>query len=236
MVCTGLLWWGDPPLAASPWDFIKSFNMYDCVALVASQPDLRFRMFSDDPENEYDAGTAVHTLYGQSEPLQGVRRPRELKQLITSAALAGLSSSPEPYPILIFTDPGQDLDDELAMVVLRSLAERRYVRPIGLVANLQPSDARARLLKGTLKVLGLPNVPVAVGTDGGRADYTDTFSATGGDYMSTDQEVESDYLEMCQRVLLNEADHSVLVLCISSLTDACQLLSTPGGALRTKGT
>ena len=31
---------------------------------------------------------------------------------------------------------------------------------------------------------------------------------------------------MCQRVLLNEADHSVLVLCISSLTDACQLLST----------
>ena len=132
-----------PPLAASPWDFIKSFNMYDCVALVASQPDLRFRMFSDDPENEYDAGTAVHTLYGQSEPLQGVRRPRELKQLITSAALAGLSSSPEPYPILIFTDPGQDLDDELAMVVLRSLAERRYVRPIGLVASLQPSDARA---------------------------------------------------------------------------------------------
>ena len=48
--------------------------MYDCVALVASQPDLRFRMFSDDPENEYDAGTAVHTLYGQSEPLQGVKR------------------------------------------------------------------------------------------------------------------------------------------------------------------
>ena len=95
-----------PPLDASPWEFIVSFNMYDCVALIAAIPSLRYRLFSDDAEHEYDAGTAINTIFGQSEALSGVRRPKELRQLIHAASLAGLSSTPEPYPMLIFTGDG----------------------------------------------------------------------------------------------------------------------------------
>jgi len=208
-----------PPLGATPWEYIASFNMYDCVAVCASVPQLRYRLFADEPEHEYDAGVAIHVLFGQSEALAGVRRPKELMRLIHSASLAGVSSLPDPYPMIVFTDPGQDLDDELAMIMLRSLVAQRFVRPIGLVANLHPSDARARLLKGQMRVLGLPDVPVAVGTDGGRTDHVDTFSSTAP-YIASETEVESDANAMLRRVLKAEADATVLCVCISSLTDA----------------
>jgi hypothetical protein len=44
---------------------------------------------------------------------------------------------------------------------------------IGVVANMHPALERARLAKGTLKALGLPDVPVAVGTDGGCTVHDD---------------------------------------------------------------
>lgn len=42
--------------------------------------------------------------------------------------------------------------------------------------------------------------------------------------MASDDEVEHDYIAMCKRVLEREADHAVLILCISSLKDVWGLL------------
>ncbi len=209
-----------PPPGASAWDWIVSFNMYDCMAITAAIPELRYRLWSHDAEHEYDAGVAIHSVFGQSEHLAGVRHARELRQLILSASLAGISSRVAPQPMVIFTDPGQDLDDELAMIVLRSLVARGYVRPIGLVANLQPAAGRALLLKGTLATLGLADVPVAIGTDGGRSDHVDNFSSTASSYLAAEADVEPDAEAMLRRVLEAEDDASVLCLCISSLKDA----------------
>ena len=74
---------------------------------------------------------------------------------------ASVSTGSPRLPHTLLADPGQDLDDELAIILLRSLTAKKFVRPIGLVANLQPANARARLLKGTMRRLGLPDVPVA---------------------------------------------------------------------------
>ena len=55
---------------------------------------------------------------------------------------------------------------------------------IGLVANMHPAAARAELCKGMLRLLGLPNVRVAAGTDGGCTDHNDKFRASAKAYMA----------------------------------------------------
>ena len=209
---------------ASPWECVTAFNLYDAVALAASVPELRYKFFSDDAEYDYDCGTAVHSIYGQREATSGVRHPTQLTNLITSAALAGVSSRPEPYPMIIFTDPGQDLDDELTLTLLASLVTRRFVRVLAVVCNLGPALPRARLAKGMLTRLGLGDIPVAAGTDGGRSDHKDGFSESASSYLAGEDELEPSADKLLTRVLSAEADQSVLVLCISSLSDAWRLV------------
>ena len=72
-------------------------------------------------------------------------------------------------PLVLVCDPGQDLDDEMMLIMARHLDARGLVDLRGVVANLAPSFARARLARGTLDLLGLHRVPVGIGTDGGDA-------------------------------------------------------------------
>merc|ERR1740117_577733 len=57
--------------------------------------------------------------------------------------------------IFVVTDPGQDLDDEMAFVVMRQLEEEGLVHLVGAVCTLAPAFERARLLRGTLDLLGM---------------------------------------------------------------------------------
>ena len=116
--------------------------MYDSVTIVAAVPELRDRFFSSSVQFEYDCGTASHVIYGHSASWHGVVQPRDLCQLLEDVSLSAISINPKPYPLVIFTDPGVDLDDELVLISLRSLVERQLVRPIGVVCNLHPSLVR----------------------------------------------------------------------------------------------
>jgi len=199
--------------------------MYDAVTIISAVPVLRDRIFSQDEKHEHHCTNGrTHLVYGQSESLSGIGDSSKLRSLLHDASLAGLSISPEPYPIVIFTDPGQDLDDELALILLASLVERRYVRPLAIVANLHPSRERARLAKGTLNELGLGHVPVGVGSDGGCTAHKDSFSETAFAYLGDEGDIEPDAEAMLCRVLMDEEPKSVLFLCISSLTDAASFL------------
>ena len=53
-------------------------------------------------------------------------------------------------PIIIVTDAGRSLEDELTLVLLRAFAEQGLVQPQAVVANVSPALARARLTRGTL--------------------------------------------------------------------------------------
>jgi len=199
--------------------------MYDAVTLVSAVPVLRERLYSSDDKHKYDCSNCrTNLVYGQCSDMSGILDPEKLGRLLRDASLAGLSFAPEPYPIVIFTDPGQDLDDELALVLLSSLAERGFVRAIGLVANLHPSVARARLAKGTLKQLGLGQIPVAAGSDGGCTMLKDEFSDSAFAYVAGEDEIEMDAESMLRRVLMDEEQHSVIFLCLSSLTDAARFV------------
>lgn len=74
----------------------------------------------------------------------------------------------------------------MAMILMRSLQDNGFVDCKGAVANLAPSRARARLVRGTLNVLGLGEVPVATGTDGGFTKYSASFEQTSRDYIASD--------------------------------------------------
>ena len=74
------------------------------------------------------------------------------------------------------------------MILIRSLQNNGLVDCKGAVANLAPSRARARLIRGTLNELGLGKVPVATGTDGGFTQYTASFEDTAKNYIAADDE------------------------------------------------
>lgn len=79
--------------------------------------------------------------------------------------------------VLVLMDPGQDLDDEMFLVLLNALHERGLVECIGCITTLEPARMRAQLARGTLDVLGLLHVPVGAGSDGGAKGSTEQMES-----------------------------------------------------------
>jgi len=81
---------------------------------------------------------------------------------------AKLSRFNQPKKLVVITDIGADLDDEWSMMVYAALQRAGLIELVCVVANLRPSNNRARLLGGMLAELGygfdLPAVPVGMGT------------------------------------------------------------------------
>lgn len=104
--------------------------------------------------------------------------PCEVSETVSAIPTIGLpsGSSPPPMPIVLISDPGQDLDDEMAYIMCRYLVHESMIALKGIITTLCPAFDRARLCRGTLDTLGLYDVPVGNGTDGG--DQTGTHKAS----------------------------------------------------------
>lgn len=122
--------------------------------------------------------------------------------------------------------PGLDLDDEMTFLMARYLVDSGFLELKLVVANLHPSFARARFLRGTLDVLGLHDVPVGHGTDGGTVVHKDTFSQYP--YVPGES-TERAFSILPARFLLRKTfesarNKSLVVLCNSSLKDIALFL------------
>jgi len=109
-----------------------------------------------------------------------------------------------PIPILLISDPGQDLDDEMMFIMARHLVSLDLIQLEGVIANLSPSFARARLTRGTLDLLGLHRVPVGIGTDGGdmmKKHSSDQFETTASSYIIREDGEAARSLESGHRLL-----------------------------------
>ncbi|KAL7442130.1 hypothetical protein ACHAXM_011147 [Skeletonema potamos] len=107
-------------------------------------------------------------------------------------------------PIVLISDPGQDLDDEMMFIMARYLVSLDLISLKGVVANLSPSFARARLTRGTLDLLGLHRVPVGIGTDGGDTTgkhSSDQFEETAASYIVQEDGEAARGLESGHRLL-----------------------------------
>ena len=134
-----------------------------------------------------------------------------------------------PEKIVMFTDPGTDLDDEMAMIFARYLIEFNFIDLLGVVSVLHPSFKRAQLARGTMDMIGLHAVPVAFGTDGGDvAGRNEAPDAASFSYMPPDGSERSFSLEtgrtLLYRILVAAEPKSVGVVVIASLKDAALFL------------
>jgi len=208
---------------ASCWPYIQTFNMYDPLALIVAVPALRERFFESKNKT---FKSVTHQVLGASKELHGVREPPALHHFMLNAFFQGITADlSTPEEMVIITDAGQDPDDEMALVLTRHLTELRLVKCLGVIANLRPAAERARLVRGTLDSLGLNQVPVGVGTDGGSSKHTDTFSATASEYMPTNgKQIHLDGQALMKEIYEEAGFSSITLLCISSLTDAAQFL------------
>mmetsp|Transcript_118612 Transcript_118612/g.187848 ORF Transcript_118612/g.187848 Transcript_118612/m.187848 type:complete len:802 (-) Transcript_118612:145-2550(-) len=133
--------------------------------------------------------------------------------------------------IVALSDPGQDLDDEMAFIMMRYLVERGHIDLRGVVTTLAPAYDRARLCRGTLNLLGLHRVPVGVGTDGGDTQAKHTaapFEEGAKSYMPARNAEEAMLFEpgrrLLNRVYKDAEPLSLTLLIIASLKDAALFL------------
>jgi hypothetical protein len=175
----------------------------------------------------------------------GRERERTAADAVHSSSCAAVSSagssrghgalhvgSPSPSQVVaeqlvMITDAGEDLDDEMALVMARFLADEQRIELKAVIANLRPSFERARLVRGTLDLLGMQHVPVGIGTDGGSEVHEATFFETAT-YMTPLSSQRISQLEpgraLLYKTFVEAEPHSLTLLCISSLKDAALFL------------
>lgn len=134
------------------------------------------------------------------------------------------ASQPQPTKLLVVSDIGRDQDDETTLVALKQLVSNDEVKLEGLVANLQPSDMRARLAKGVLNSLNLGDVPVAVGSAAGQSNLKPHDHEFDAPYLADKAEVENDGQALLKRKLEESKDGEMTLLLISGMTDGYELV------------
>lgn len=125
--------------------------------------------------------------------------------------------------LFVIMDPGRDQDDEDVLVALNRFIRLEILNVMGVVANLAPSQKRARLAKGTMDLLGQGTIPVGVGTsclqpDDDGLDYQFAVS-----YLASQDQVQ-DGKELIYNTLREARPKSIVLLLISGMTDAAEVL------------
>jgi hypothetical protein len=134
--------------------------------------------------------------------------------------------------VIIIGDFLKDLDDEHTLCVAAKLHRDGVINLLCVVGNLKPAELRARGAKGTLKQLGLPDIPVGVGSMVFE-DKTHPYE-TDVPYLANPSEVEPYGLGLLASLLETCPDKSVVLVLQSGLTDAMQLLIGHTKKFRTK--
>lgn len=194
------------------WESVCHLEYVELVAVVAAVPELRRRYVPRPERREVDGVEHLVITADSVSPELGA----SLREWLPAGIAMGTVRRPE---IIIITDPGQDLDDEMTLILLRALVEDGLVDCEAVICNLKPARRRALLARGTLDELGLHHVKVGVGSDGGSEKHRDTFSSS-----ITSQYVPKDMEFVDGQVLLRSLyavapEGGLQLLLISALTD-----------------
>lgn len=126
-------------------------------------------------------------------------------------------------PVVVFTDIGRDVDDELALVLLSALKRKHILNPIAVITTLSPQQERAHLARGSLDAMGMPDVPVGIGSCGGVADGVE-LDMYGADYSRASPCIFDCGMDLVYRALQSVPPKSAVMLCIASLSDAAAFM------------
>lgn len=127
--------------------------------------------------------------------------------------------------LVIITDPGKALDDEEMLLVLSQLSKQGLANPLAVVTNLAPARLRAALARATLDMLGMPHVPVGIGSEVVSFEVQPERELTAIPYVRTGEDVVLfDGHTLLVNTLEAQPDKSVTLLLVSAMTDAARLL------------
>ncbi|KAL7517295.1 hypothetical protein ACHAWX_002227 [Stephanocyclus meneghinianus] len=126
-------------------------------------------------------------------------------------------------PVIIFTDIGRDVDDEMALVLLSSLRKMRMLDPIAVIATLSPEKNRAYLARGSMDILEMADVPVGIGSSGGIRSCV-KLEIYDAEYSLASPDIHGSGMDLVYKVLESAPEKSVQLLCLASLTDVATLI------------
>ena len=111
------------------WAHVKTLNLYDCMNVLCSVPSLRRKFFKS---FERDIGGVVHSVIGVDAHDACVPNPASVREYLSEMLLKGIAAyrpnDGAAYPLVLVSDPGQDLDDEMAFIMLRTLELNGWFR------------------------------------------------------------------------------------------------------------
>ncbi len=128
-------------------------------------------------------------------------------------------------PVIIITDIGRDIDGTIALMELASLERMCILNPLGVIATVAPEEERACLARVTLDSLGLCDVPVGMGSDGGGSAEVELNSLRFlYDGRKKLFRFESG-IDLMKRILIEfDQPKSVKLICLSTLKDVCNFM------------
>ena len=144
--------------------------------------------------------------------------------------LSSLRIHPEPdasnsmgTPVIVFTDIGRDVDDEMALVLLSALRKKHLLNPIAIITTLSPQDERANLARGSIDSMGMSDVPVGIGSSGGVDDNIE-LEVYEAEYSIRSPCIHQSGIELVYAALEAVPPNSTQLLCIASLTDVATIM------------
>jgi hypothetical protein len=126
-------------------------------------------------------------------------------------------------PVIVFTDIGRDVDDEMALVVLSALKRKGKLNPIAVISTLSPVKERANLARGSLDTMGMADVPVGIGGCGGVADGVD-LEVYEADHARPSPSIAECGMELVCQALESVPHKSAQIICLASLSDTAMLI------------
>jgi tetratricopeptide (TPR) repeat protein len=162
------------------------------------------------------ARRAARSRRGLSSSLTGSTIPDSLEEVSADIDSKGT-------PVVVFTDIGRDVDDEMALVVLSALKRKGMLNPVAVITTLSPVKDRAKLARGSLDTMGMADVPVGIGGHGGLADGVDLEVYPADHARSSPSIVDSGMGLACQ-ALESVPDKSAQIVCLASLSDMAELI------------
>lgn len=206
-------------------DLCTHFSSFSSLQLMAAVSDLEnSRLFSPIVVTvRSKRGELVrHKVLGLSKDNHGINEPRELTRHLTNTLLTGFTGTDRVQQhLLIVSDDGKDLDDELAKVLLACLEERQLATCKAFIASLHPAALRARLAKGTLQCLGI-DAEVGIGSAMGNA--TSNAYEFDVDYLASEDQVLPSGVQLFVREMQAAEDGLYTLVVLSGMRDAWDLL------------
>ena len=193
----------------------------------------------DRAKNVYLRATAIHQMNfdeGQqvdrlNKCLAGIANAEEgLSSQVAFVLSSSVKTSLNPLsieadgtPIIVFTDIGRDVDDEMALVLLSALKRMHMLDPLAVITTLAPERNRAHLARGSMDILGMADVPVGIGSSGGVTNGME-LEVYEADYSVASPDIFELGMDLVYTALESAPDKSVQLLCLASMTDVATLI------------